>query len=355
MYRLDDYNYELPEALIAQEPMARRDRSKLLHLNRFTGQCHHYHFDALPELLQSGDLLVINNTRVVPARLYGRKPTGGRVEILILDFSEATHKEETGEGFIATCLLKASKMPTVGQRLDFDAQLSALVMGRQASFFCLRFESADNVAKQILDRGRMPLPPYIKRSPAGRRDQDDQQRYQTVYATRHGAVAAPTAGLHFTPELLAGLQRQQIDIAQITLHVGYGTFSPVRVDDIRDHQMHSETFEVGEQAAAAINRAKQAGQRVVAVGTTCVRTLEYLADPEGRLQAQSGACDLFIFPGYAFKCVDAMITNFHLPRSTLLMLVAAFGGRRQIMSAYREAVRCRYRFYSYGDAMLIAP
>ncbi len=343
MFNLSDYDYHLPESLIAQAPMVQRDRSRLLHLGRATGRPAHRRFDDLPELLAAGDVLVRNNTRVIPGRLLGRKESGGRVEALILDYAQGAARK------VFTCLVKASKRPRPGTRLIFDGGLSATVVALQERTCSLAFESAE-AFEQVLERiGHVPLPPYIRRGDTP----TDQRTYQTVYASRRGAIAAPTAGLHFTPELLARLQATGVVVADVTLHVGYGTFLPVEAEDIRDHRMHAEWFSLPAATAEAVNAARQRGTRVVAVGTTCVRTLEFCADDQGRLAERSGECDLFIYPGYTFKAVDAMITNFHLPKSTLLMLVSAFAGRENILSAYAEAVREGYRFYSYGDAMLI--
>ncbi len=343
MFRLSDYDYELPDALIAQQPAAQRDHSRLLRLERLTGRVGHRRFDDVVELLAAGDVLVRNNTRVIPGRLLGRKETGGQVEALILDYAQGAAQK------IFTCLVKASKRPKPGTRLVFDQGLTATVVALQERTCSLAFEG-DVDFEQVLERiGHVPLPPYIRRG-----DTDtDQRTYQTVYASQKGAIAAPTAGLHFTPELLARLQAKGVTIVDVTLHVGYGTFLPVEADDIRAHRMHAEWFSLPAATAAAVNAAKERGRRVVAVGTTCVRTLEYCADEHGLLGARSGECDLFIYPGYTFKIVDAMITNFHLPKSTLLMLVSAFAGRENILAAYADAVRDGYRFYSYGDAMLI--
>ena len=343
MFSLSDYDYELPEALIAQQPAAQRDRSRLLHLGRRTGRVGHRRFDDVVDLLAAGDVLVRNNTRVIPGRLLGRKETGGQVEALILDYAQGAAQK------IFTCLVKASKRPKPGTRLVFDQGLTATVTALQDRTCSLAFEGPADF-EQLLERiGHVPLPPYIRRGDT----ETDQSTYQTVYASQKGAIAAPTAGLHFTPELLARLQAKGVTIVDVTLHVGYGTFLPVEAEDIRDHRMHAEWFGLPAATAEAVNRAKAQGKRVVATGTTCVRTLEYCADDQGRLSVRSGECDLFIYPGYVFKIVDAMITNFHLPKSTLLMLVSAFAGRENILAAYAEAVREGYRFYSYGDAMLI--
>ncbi len=350
MHSLSDYRYELPPDRIAQTPAPDRDASRLMALDRTTGAMEHHRFRDLPNLLRPADLLVINNTQVVPARLSGRKETGGRVEVLILDYHGAA-----GDGGppVHRCLIKAAKRPKPETRLRFDEGLSGEVIDFKDGIHTVRF-ACDADFEAILYRiGRMPLPPYIRRHETADPPCDDGTAYQTVYAARKGAVAAPTAGLHFTPALLDRLKTAGIDVAQITLHVGYGTFLPVRVADIRGHRMHAETYAIPAAAADAVNRARSENRRVVAVGTTCVRTLEWAADEAGWIKAGSGDCDLFIYPGYRFKAVDAMITNFHLPESTLLMLVSAFAGRERILAAYQEAIDRGYRFYSYGDAMLV--
>jgi S-adenosylmethionine:tRNA ribosyltransferase-isomerase len=349
MYRRQDYQYELPERLIAQNPVADRQQSRLLHLERSAGEMGHHCFSDLVDLLRAGDLLVVNNTAVIPGRLYGRKPTGGKVEILILDY-HAAPRGRAGER-LHRCMVRASKPVRSGMRLDFDEKLSAEVVSATDGIATLRFHCHTDFDALLEEIGHLPLPPYIRRS--GGDTAADRQNYQTVYASCKGAIAAPTAGLHFSVDLLDRLLAKGIQMTQVTLHVGYGTFVPVRVDDIRRHEMHAEWFNLTDETASAINAAKDAGRRVIAVGTTSVRTLESSAGPDGRLSAGSGACDLFIYPGYRFKIVDALITNFHLPESTLLMLVSALAGREQILAAYREAVAKEYRFFSYGDAMLI--
>lgn len=348
MYSLGDYDYELPTDRIAQQPAERRDRSRLLKLDRATGAVSHDRFDRLPHFLSAGDVLVVNDTAVIKARLLGRKESGGRVEVLLLDFAGGRHSGDSRR-FTCECLVKSSKPPRTGTRFIFGGGLSGQVVAVGDRSCQVEF-SGDGDFDAALDRvGHVPLPPYIRRAD----EPADRAAYQTVYASARGAVAAPTAGLHFTPELLGGLRAMGVVIAPITLHVGYGTFAPVRVLDIREHRMHAERFSIPAETAAAVLAARHNGQRVVAVGTTAVRTLEFAAEAQGRLTAGSGTCDLFIYPGFRFKAVDAMITNFHLPKSTLLMLVSAFAGREPVLAAYREAVAERYRFYSYGDAMLI--
>ena len=344
MYALADYHYDLPEGLIAQRPMGQRDQSRLMCLERSSGQFRHGRFGDLVDLLRPGDLLVLNNTRVIPGRLLGRKESGGKVEALILDYAQGVRKGTV------ECMIKASKRPSPGSRLIFEQGLEARVLSVNPRTCHLEF-SGPTALEEALDAiGHMPLPTYIQRSD----DTRDRGAYQTVYARHKGAIAAPTAGLHFTLEMLDRLSRKGVALGFVTLHVGYGTFVPVRVDDIRRHEMHAEWFSLEAETAIAVNKAKGGGGRVVAVGTTCVRTLEFCAAEDGRVAPQTGMCDLFIYPGYRFKAVDAMLTNFHLPQSTLLMLISAFAGRTTVLRAYAEAVREKYRFFSYGDAMLIA-
>jgi len=352
MYQLSDYDYSLPDHLIAQQPAPRRDGSRLMVVERVSGKLHHAQFPDLPQWLRPGDLLVVNNTRVVPGRLLGRKPSGGKVEALILDFAEGIGHRREG-CYLFNCLLRASKRVKPGTHLAFEGGISAEVVAARGDSYQLAFAGDADFESRLERIGQVPLPPYIKRPPKGG-GAEDRRRYQTVYASRKGAIAAPTAGLHFTPAMLAGLRDGGLDVAEVTLHVGYGTFKPVRVADIREHAMHAESYYLPEKTAAAVNRTREAGGRIVAVGTTTVRTLEYAARRQGQVIAGHGWCDLFIYPGYTFKIVEAMITNFHLPQSTLLMLVSAFAGRQRMLRAYREAVAREYRFFSYGDAMLIA-
>ena len=349
MYLLEDYNYNLPEALIAQNPVAQRDRSRLLFVDRKTRMLGHHRFFDVCDLLTPSDVLVVNNTAVIPARLVGQKETGGRAEVLILGYPDGgKDRMDTGE-FICRCMIKTSKRPKDGATLFFDQGLKAKIIDFKDGIYRVKF-LYNGRFETLLDRiGRIPLPPYIKRSDS----KDDRTFYQTVYASQKGAVAAPTAGLHFSESLLEKLRKKGVKIVAITLHVSYGTFLPVRVSDIRDHRIHSEWYFIGKQTADVINREKAKGNRIVAVGTTCVRTLEYASNQSGVVAHGSGNCDLFIYPGYGFNVVDAMITNFHLPKSTLLMLVSAFAGRETVLKAYEAAIRERYRFFSYGDAMLI--
>ena len=353
MFSLNDYHYELPKDLIAQQPVKHRDHAKLLILDRQTGRLSHAVFSCIGQHFKAGDVLVVNNTAVIPGRLTGKKESGGRVEVLIADFVGGQKSTRENGYFISHCLVKASKRPLPGTWLHFADGLKAEVLEVRNGSCLLKFYDYGDF-EAMLDRiGQVPLPPYIKRKSGETCDCDDKITYQTVYASRKGAIAAPTAGLHFTEHLLSELRAGGIKIVALTLHVGYGTFMPVRTVDIRQHQMHAEPFTISVEAAETINSAKAAGKKVVAVGTTCVRSLEYASDSAGHVPAGTGSCDLFIYPGYRFKVVDAMITNFHLPQSTLLMLVSAFAGLRSVLNAYRSAIRRRYRFYSYGDAMLI--
>lgn len=356
MFLTNDYDFDLPEALIAQQSETRRDRSRMLSLNGRTGALSHGVFNDIVDYFNAGDVLVLNNTRVIPARLFGQKETGGLCEVLVADYAGGAD-DPAANTFTCQCLVKASKRPKTGMTIGFSGNLTAVVLEVGETTCLLRFRYQGSFVDALEQIGRIPLPPYIKRQYA---DADiavrarDKSAYQTVYARHHGAVAAPTAGLHFTPELLGRIQSKGVQICCLTLHVGYGTFAPVRVDDIREHKMHAERFVLDAGTAAVINAAKANNRKVTAVGTTSVRTLEYIAREQGALTAMSGVCDLFIYPGFEFKVADNMITNFHLPKSTLMMLVSAFGGKDNIFRAYKEAVDQRYRFFSYGDAMYIS-
>ena len=339
MFLKSDFNYYLPPELIAQTPAEPRDCSRLLVYNRATDSVEHRIFRDITEYLRAGDVLVINNTKVLPARLYAQTQHGGHVEVLLLKRLDIDRWE---------VLVKPGKKCRIGTRLTISPKLSLTVEGitdsgeRIVKFDCY------GVFEEVLDEvGSMPLPPYIHEK------LQDKNRYQTVYAKTDGSAAAPTAGLHFTPELLQKIKDMGVEVVEVLLHVGLGTFRPVKEDVITDHKMHSEYFCVTEQAAAAINKAKAEGRRVIAVGTTSVRTLESATGDDGIIRAQSGNTQIFIYPPYKFKCVDALITNFHLPESTLIMLVAALTGREKILEIYNEAVKERYRFFSFGDAMLI--
>jgi S-adenosylmethionine:tRNA ribosyltransferase-isomerase len=334
-----DFHFDLPEELIAQHPPAERGDSRLLTLDGVTGALGDRWFHELPELLQPGDLLVFNDTRVIPARLFGRKASGGRFEMLV---------ERLLDERRALVHLRASKAPQPGGRLWLDAGFAAAVLGRRDDLFEIRVEGDEPLLALLEQHGQLPLPPYITRAPTA----EDAERYQTVYARHPGAVAAPTAGLHFTPALLDRLAERGVEQAFVTLHVGAGTFQPVRVESIAEHVMHAEWLEVGEETCARIHATQARGGRVIAVGTTVTRALETAAGT-GEVRPWQGETRIFIHPGYRFRAVDALITNFHLPESTLLMLVAAFAGHAEILRAYRHAVDRRYRFFSYGDAMFL--
>ena len=338
--KTSDFMYDLPEELIAQTPAERRDGSRLLVLDKKTGATEHRHFYDLPAYLRSGDCLVLNDSRVIPARLFGTRPTGGAVEIVLLRELDGNRWE---------CLTRPGKKMRPGTEVRFgDGELTGVVEEvTEGGNRIIRFRY-EGIFLELLDRlGQMPLPPYIKTQLA------DPERYQTVYAREPGSAAAPTAGLHFTPELLDGIREMGVDVRFVTLHVGLGTFRPVKAEDIEDHEMHSEFCTVPEDTVEAIRRAKENGGRVVAVGTTSCRTLESFAAEDGGIAPGSRWTNIFIYPGYRFKCIDALVTNFHLPGSTLVMLVSALAGRENILNAYREAVAERYRFFSFGDAMFI--
>lgn len=352
MHALNDYDYELPEDRIAQRPCPQRDHCRLLHLDRETSDISHRIFCDLPGLMRSGDVLVVNNTKVIPGRILGRRDTGGKAEVLILNYADGRADRKKAGEFACNCLLKSSKKIRTGSMIYFDHGLRAEVLKQSGDCCDVKFTCENDFDQILYQVGKVPLPPYIRREP-GTGSVEDHADYQTLYASEKGAIAAPTAGFHFSAELMTRLQNLGIAVVPITLHVGYGTFLPVRVPDIRNHRMHSETYAITRQAAEVINDARAGGGRIVAVGTTSVRTLEFSASENGRVKAGAGSCNLFIYPGYQFKIVDAMITNFHLPRSTLLMLVSAFTGRSAILNAYQAAIQNGYRFYSYGDAMLI--
>lgn len=339
--KVTDFDYELPEALIAQFPVEPRDTSRLLTLNKVTGAVEHKaHFYELVEELNEGDVLVFNNTKVIPARLYGhREGSGGKVEVLLLTPCGENRWE---------CLVKPGKKCPVGQVIVFDERLKATVLDKTDFGSRIVEFTVDGIFDDIIQEiGEMPLPPYIHEK------LEDKERYQTVYAKEKGSAAAPTAGLHFTPELLEKIKDKGVELEFVTLHVGLGTFRPVSVESIEDHDMHSEFYSVSPETAARINDAKAKGRRIIAVGTTSVRTLESASTDDGVLQGTSGWTQIFIYPGYTFKMVDALVTNFHLPQSTLLMLISALAGREHCLAAYEEAVREKYRFFSFGDAMFI--
>jgi S-adenosylmethionine:tRNA ribosyltransferase-isomerase len=361
---VSDFHYDLPEAQIAQEPLADRAASRMLHLDRQTGEARDLVFRDFPDFLRPDDLLVLNNTRVFPARLYGRRSGAkahavsphnpasreflrGRVEVLLTrQLGQNPNEWE--------CLVRPGRKIGVGERIYFGEheELQAEVMGRGPfGERQIRFAPVEGFFPVLDKLGHVPLPPYIAREDRP----EDLERYQTVYARERGSVAAPTAGLHFTPEILVRLRERGIETAEVTLHVGLGTFQPVRVERVEDHRLHKEHYSISPEAAAQLNRARAQGRRIVAVGTTTVRTLEYAISlaPDGRIATSTGEADLFIHPGYSFRVVDALLTNFHLPESTLLMLVCAFGGQDRVLAAYRHAVQAGYRFYSYGDCMFV--
>lgn len=335
-----DFDFYLPEELIAQTPLEKRDTSRLLHLDKQTGEIEHKHFYDIKQYLHEGDCLVLNDSRVLPARLIGARPTGGTVELVLL--------KDLGDNRW-DCLSRPGRKTKPGQELVFgNGELTAVVEEVTLGGNRIVKFSYEGIFLEILERlGKMPLPPYIKE------ELQDSERYQTVYSKELGSAAAPTAGLHFTKELLAEIADMGVKICYVTLHVGLGTFRPVKADKIEDHEMHSEFCIVPEETAETVNAVKRAGGRVVAVGTTSCRTLESFTTEDGTLQATSGWTNIFIYPGYKFKCIDALITNFHLPESTLIMLVSALAGRENILNAYNTAVKERYRFFSFGDAMMI--
>ncbi|MBQ6552118.1 MAG: tRNA preQ1(34) S-adenosylmethionine ribosyltransferase-isomerase QueA [Clostridia bacterium] len=337
--RRSDYFYDLPEELIAQTPAEKRDFSRLMTVNRHTGETSDKHFNDIIDLLETGDCLVLNNTKVIPARVFGRNEAGREFEVLLL--------RDRGDD-VWECLLRPARKAKEGEPIVFGDELTGRVTDViEDGNRLIKFEY-NGIFNEILDRvGTAPLPPYIKSRAS------DPSRYQTVYAKYDGSAAAPTAGLHFTDELLEKIRAKGVDTAFLTLHVGLGTFRPVKEDDLTKHVMHSEWYELPEDAAVKINAAKRRGGRVISVGTTSCRTLETVASKFGEIRADSGETSIFIYPGYEFKCIDALITNFHLPESTLIMLVSAFSSREIILNAYKEAVEKKYRFFSFGDAMLL--
>ena len=335
-----DFWYELPEELIAQTPLEKRDASRLMLLDKHSGEIGHRVFSELPDLLRPGDCLVMNDSRVIPARLFGKRDTGGTVEVLLLN--------DRGNG-IWECLTRPGRKTPVGTHLHFgEDELTATVLGLENDGNKLLQFHTTGIFLEVLEHlGHVPLPPYIKA------ELKDAERYQTVYANEPGSAAAPTAGLHFTQELMEKLEKRGIELNRVTLHVGLGTFRPVKEEDLTKHEMHAEYCAISAPVADRINAAKHEGRRIIAVGTTSCRTLEAVSDERGFVQPFSGSVNIYIYPGYRFKCVDGLITNFHLPESTLIMLVSALAGREAVLHAYETAVRERYRFFSFGDAMLI--
>lgn len=338
--KIQDFDFDLPSELIAQAPAEQRASSRMLHLEGSSGVLRDRMFADLPQYLRAGDVMVFNDTRVIKARLYGVKGSGGRVEVMVERVLDAHH---------ALAVIRASHSPKPGSKLLLADAIEVTVLAREHDIYTLRFEHESTVIELLEHYGSLPLPPYISR-PATR---TDEARYQTVYARQLGAVAAPTAGLHFDESMLRTLSEMGVAIAQVTLHVGLGTFQPVRVENIADHKMHKEMFHVPQETVESIRRAKAGGGRVLAVGTTSLRALEAAAAGHGELRSGHGDTNIFITPGYRLRVVERLLTNFHLPRSTLLMLVSAFGGLENIRHAYQHAINKRYRFFSYGDAMLI--
>lgn len=340
MLKTSDFYYDLPQELIAQTPLTRRDGSRLMVMHRDNGALEHRHFYDVVDYLREGDCLVMNDSRVLPARLLGHRPTGGAVELLLL-----TQKE----GDVWECLAKPGRKLHTGAEVSFgDGALRAVIVGEtETGNRLVEFRYEGIFLEQLERLGKMPLPPYIKE------ELQDGERYQTVYSKVNGSAAAPTAGLHFTKELLSKIEAKGVKLAYVTLHVGLGTFRPVKVDDVTNHHMHSEFCMLSAETAEVLNETKKSGGRIICVGTTSCRTLESLANEDGSFEEKSMWTEIFIYPGYKFKAMDALITNFHLPESTLIMLVSAFAGYNAVMNAYREAVKERYRFFSFGDAMLI--
>ena len=339
--KTSDFYFELPEELIAQTPLQRRDGSRLLTLNKETGETGHHHFYDLPSMLRPGDCLVLNNSRVLPARLLGKRSGGGACEILLL----IDRGDKVWEG-----LVRPGKKLRTGARVTFgEGELSAEIVGEvEGGNRLVRFEY-EGIFLEVLERlGKMPLPPYI------REELEDGERYQTVYSKVVGSAAAPTAGLHFTEELLDQLKAKGVKVCYVTLHVGLGTFRPVKADNLDEHEMHSEYCVISRETAETINQTKREGGRVICVGTTSCRTIESWANEDGTMEEKAGWTNIFIYPGYRFKVLDALVTNFHLPESTLIMLVSALAGRENVLAAYEEAVREKYRFFSFGDAMFIS-
>lgn len=350
-FTLKAYNYLLPPENIAQHPADRREGSRLFVLHSQTDEREDRHFSDIIDLLQRGDLLVVNDTKVFPARLLGQKDTGGKAEVFLLSYPllSAGTKE-----MVATALVKSSKRPKTGSVITMGDNLSCTILAQlsEGRFkIALHFDRQKSLSEILEEHGQIPLPPYIARDKGS--TAEDSKRYQTVYASQPGAVAAPTAGLHFSEDLLAKIREKGVTIARVTLHVGYGTFAPVRTETIRDHSIHKEYVQISQENAAAINAARLGGGKIWAVGTTTVRALEFAGDQEGRVEPTDGWCDLYIVPGYKFKVIDNLITNFHLPQSSLLFLVSALCGRERLLDCYRQAIAQGYRFYSYGDAMTI--
>ncbi|MDN3650585.1 tRNA preQ1(34) S-adenosylmethionine ribosyltransferase-isomerase QueA [Reinekea marina] len=337
--QVSDFDFDLPDAQIARHPTPNRTGSRLLHLDGPTGDIQHLNFPDIESLVNPGDLLVFNNTRVIPARLFGQKVSGGKVEVLV---------ERMTSDHEAVAHIRCNKSPKAGTVLQMEGDIKLEVTGREENLFCIRCSNSEPLVDLLELHGHMPLPPYLERED----DDTDRERYQTVYAQQKGAVAAPTAGLHFDDEILANLKAKGVNTAFVTLHVGAGTFAPVKADKLEDHTMHAEWIDVPEHVVEEIKKTKAKGGRVIAVGTTSVRSLES-ASQNGDIEPFTGDTRIFIYPGYEYKTVDAMLTNFHLPKSTLIMLVSAFAGTKHVMDAYQSAITNNYRFFSYGDAMFV--
>ncbi|MCL2248370.1 MAG: tRNA preQ1(34) S-adenosylmethionine ribosyltransferase-isomerase QueA [Oscillospiraceae bacterium] len=345
-----DFGFELPEHLIAQTPLENREESRLMTIDKVTGELGHHHFYELPKILRPGDCLVLNDSRVIPARLLGKRDTGGAVEVVLLhEVPGAGAEQGSGDTIRWECLTRPGKKTMPGTKLIFGGgELTGTVIGTGDGGNKIIEFNFDGIFMEVLESlGKMPLPPYIHE------ELIDAERYQTVYSKESGSAAAPTAGLHFTHELLDEVRAAGVEVCYLTLHVGLGTFRPVKAEKIEDHEMHSESYSISKETADIINRTKKNGGRVVAVGTTSCRTLESIAHENGQVPHGSGDTSIFIYPGYKFKCMDGLITNFHLPESTLIMLVSAFAGKDNILHAYETAVKEEYRFFSFGDAMLI--
>lgn len=337
--QVTDFDFQLPDAQIARHPTPNRTGSRLLHLDGLSGECQHLNFPDIETLVNPGDLLVFNNTRVIPARLFGQKISGGKVEVLV---------ERMISDHEAVAHVRCNKSPKAGTRLQMEGGIDLEITGREENLFCLRCLNDQPLVDLLETHGHMPLPPYLERED----EESDRERYQTVYAEQKGAVAAPTAGLHFDDAILAKLKNKGVNTAFVTLHVGAGTFQPVKADKLEDHTMHAEWIDVPEAVVEQIKQTKASGGRVIAVGTTSVRSLES-ASHSGKIEPFTGDTRIFIYPGYQYKTVDAMLTNFHLPKSTLIMLVSAFAGTEYVMAAYQNAIANKYRFFSYGDAMFV--
>ncbi len=340
--RIEEFDYQFPKDLIAQYPPSIRGESRLMVLNREKKEILHRSFSEMTELIREGDILVVNDTKVIPARIFGKKESGGKIEVFLLNRLQSQKEKE-----IWQCLLRSSKRPRVGSRIFFPGEVAAKILEREEEEFKLEFDS--EIGKLLDQIGQIPLPPYIKR----KQTQADGERYQTIFARVEGAVASPTAGLHFSQELISKLEGKGVEILSLTLHTGFGSFKPVRTGKVEAHKMEAEYFHIPLETAKRIWKAKEEGRRIICVGTGCCRALEYAARENGGLKQSEGSADLFIYPGYEFKVPDALVTNFHLPRSSPLLLVAAFAGRNFLLSAYREAIEKRYRLYSFGDVMLI--